>query len=337
MESQNPYSQPPGEFVRSMLRRSRKNDYRSKRIYLITLNKSAKIEALSRIIGNSVDDARVEITEAGHIFLEALKQILDRNRMLSVLNLTVMPDHVHVLLRVNEYMEQPLGFYIRHLKTACTIGYREYLIGKGLYTEGESLPFFEKGFHDRICSAEGQRQRMYEYVRDNPRRRWVIMQNHDFFTRLRRIEMDGKPIAAYGNLFLLDEPEISVVRFSRRFSEAEFAAMRETWMGIAKNGGVLVSPFIHQEERKIREEAVALGAKIIHVRPNGFREKHKPMGRDFDLCAEGRLLEIAPAEWRKEWETGSRRLFMNMNGLAERLADYAHRHGGLRQLFAPRR
>lgn len=305
-------------------------------MYLITLNKSARIEALSRITGNSVDDARVEITETGHIFLDALKQILDRNRMLSVLNLTVMPDHVHILMRVNEYMEQPLGFYIRHLKTACTIGYREYLIGKDLYTEGESLPFFKKGFHDRICSAEGQRQRMYEYVRDNPRRRWVIMHNHDFFTRLRRIEMDGKSIAAYGNLFLLDEPEISVVRFSRRFSEAEFAAMRESWLEIARNGGVLVSPFIHQEEHKVRDEAVALGAKIIHIRPNGFREKYKPMGRDFDLCAQGRLLEIAPAEWRKEWETGSRRLFMNMNGLAERLADYAHRHGGLRQLFAPR-
>lgn len=337
METDNPYCKPPGEFVRSMLRRSRKNDYRDKRIYLLTLNKSAGIENLSRLTGNSVSDARVEITEAGKVFLDALRQILERNRMLSVLNLTVMPDHVHILIRVLEYMDQPLGFYIRNLKTACTIGYREYLIGKGLYTEGELHPFFDKGFHDRICLEEGQRQRMYEYVRDNPRRRWVIMHNPGFFMQLRRIEMDGKPIAAYGNLFLLDEPEISVVRFSRRFSEAEFASMRESWMGIAKNGGVLVSPFIHQEERKIREEAVALGAKIIHIRPNGFREKHKPMGRDFDLCAEGRLLEIAPAEWRKEWETGSRRLFMNMNGLAERLADYAHRHGGLRQLFAPRR
>lgn len=337
MESQNPYCRPPGEFVRSMLRRSRKNDYRSKRIYLITLNKSSKIETLSRLTGNSVYDARIEITEAGHIFLDALKQFLDRNRMISVLNSTVMPDHVHILMRVNEYMEQPLGFYIRHLKTACTIGYREYLIRKGLYTDGELISFFEKGFHDRICSAEGQRQRMYEYVRDNPRRRWIIMHNHGFFNQLRRIEMDGKPIAAYGNLFLLDEPEISVVRFSRRFSEAEFAAMRESWLEIAKNGGVLVSPFIHQEERKIREEAVALGAKIIHIRPNGFREKHKPMGRDFDLCAQGRLLEIAPAEWRKEWETGTRRLFMNMNSLAERLADFAHRHGGLRRLLAPGR
>lgn len=337
MESQNPYCKPPGEFVRSMLRRSRKNDYRSKRIYLITLNKSAKIEALSRITGNSVNDARVEITEAGHIFLDALKQFLDRNRMISVLNLTVMPDHVHILMRVNEYMEQPLGFYIRHLKTACTIGYREWLIGKGLYSDGESISFFEKGFHDRICSAEGQRQRMYEYVRDNPRRRWIIMHNRGFFNQLRRIEMDGKPIAAYGNLFLLDEPEISVVRFSRRFSEDEFAAMRESWLEIAKNGGVLVSPFIHQEEHKVRDEAVALGAKIIHIRPNGFREKYKPMGRDFDLCAQGCLLEIAPAKWRKEWETGSRRLFMNMNSLAERLADFAHRHGGLRRLINPGR
>lgn len=165
----------------------------------------------------------------------------------------------------------------------------------------------------------------------------MIMHNTGFFMQLRRIEMDGKPISAYGNLFLSDEPEISVIRFSRRFNKAEFAAMRESWIGIAKNGGVLVSPFIHQEERKVRAEAVALGAKVIHIRPNGFRDKHKPMGRDFDLCAEGRLLEIAPAEWRKEWEIGSRRLFMNMNGLAERLADYAHRHGGLRQLFAPRR
>ncbi len=39
------------------------------------------------------------------------------------------------------------------------------------------------------------------------------------------------------------------------------------------------------------------GARIIALKNKGFSSLEKPSGRLFDLCADGRLLLLAPAGW----------------------------------------
>lgn len=61
-----------------------------------------------------------------------------------------------------------------------------------------------------------------------------------------------------------------------------------------ENGAVPISPGIHRVERKILQIAVDLEIPVIKLREKDFGERFKPYGKDFDLCAEGRLLLLAP-------------------------------------------
>lgn len=102
----------------------------------------------------------------------------------------------------------------------------------------------------------------------------------------------------------------------RADSEETFAFKKEKWLHTAANGGVLVSPFISKKEKNIRAEATELDGKFILITNAPFKEREKPSGKDFELCAKGRMLIIAPAE---ELEY-SRTACMKMNALAAAIA-----------------
>lgn len=84
--------------------------------------------------------------------------------------------------------------------------------------------------------------------------------------------------------------------------------------------GVLISPFISKAEKDIREAAISLGGRIIHIRNEGFEKRFKPSGRDFDLCASGRLLLIAPWPEKLNRSIVTRKEALEMNALASDLA-----------------
>ena len=63
-----------------------------------------------------------------------------------------------------------------------------------------------------------------------------------------------------------------------------------------ESGGVLVSPFINEFEKDIREKAEAQDGKIIKIRKEPFPEKFKPESHDFKRCTKGNLLILAPCK-----------------------------------------
>lgn len=312
------------DYVHSMLRRCRAFDYRKPWIYMVTLMKSDDVDALSLICGANEDSARVELLPNGCLFNECLEEFLRRSPAIRRITSVVMPDHVHVLFRVIETLPRAFGSYVQYLKSICTSEYRKRMAA----VSAEAPSFFKMKFNDVICFEAGQRQAMYNYIQDNPRRRWVVMHNHDFFSRMNRLMFEGKTITAYGNQFLLDCPDMATVRWSHHFTPSEFERLKDYWRTVAARGGVLVSPFINVKEREVLREATALGGRIIYIKSNGFADRFKPGGKLFELCSEGRLLIVAPAEWRPEWDlekardSDKRRICMNMNVMAEKLADY---------------
>ena len=102
------------------------------------------------------------------------------------------------------------------------------------------------------------------------------------------------PCQAYGNIHLLDNPFKDQVIVHRADDGETFLANKDRWLHTAANGGVLVSPFISQREKSIRKEAESSGSRFILITNRPFSEREKPSGKDFDLCAQGRLLIIAP-------------------------------------------
>jgi hypothetical protein len=77
----------------------------------------------------------------------------------------------------------------------------------------------------------------------------------------------------------------------------EYEAIKEGVFAAASHGAVVISPCISDGEREIAREAMNQGFRIVAMRNMGFAPIQKPTGRLFDICAQGRLLLLAPAAW----------------------------------------
>ena len=312
----------------SKLRRAEWHDYHSRGFYLVTLmrNSSLKAPLFSSIIEKN-GKATVDFTWAGWGIYNGINKFIKNSDFIVVWKYVIMPDHVHVILEVKERIKQPLGYYVGLLKQQCELCFRSKSMVYGLIEE----PAFSEGFNDRILLHRKQLDNWTDYILDNPRRLLIMRSNHNFFSKKSVVRYAGFPedvwlsgqdpeIQLYGNGLITENPEICAVRFSSKFSAEEWEKRRKEALRVAKNGGVLVSPFIHKEEKAILEEGMLLGAKIIKVIPDGFLDREKPKGADFHHCAEGRMLLAALNRGVYTPTRNSRSLCMRMNRLAAWIA-----------------
>jgi hypothetical protein len=160
---------------------------------------------------------------------------------------------------------------------------------------------------------------MIDYVKDNPKR-WLIRREHpDFFCSGRVLQIGEQTFPVYGNFLLLRNPTRAAVRISRSYSEDKLRELHRHWEEIIRSNGVLISPFISEKEKAVRELAISEGGNIILLTREEITERYKPSGRLFDLCQQGRLLIMSI--WKpglKSMVSRSEALFMN--DLAARIA-----------------
>ena len=97
-----------------------------------------------------------------------------------------------------------------------------------------------------------------------------------------------------GNPFLLDEPMLVSVRISTKTPPKRLEEIEAKIVAKAERGAVIVGPWISPGEKAIRASVAAAGGKIVQLLPEGMDRYYKPIGADFALCAEGRLLQISP-------------------------------------------
>lgn len=231
-----------------------------------------------------------------------------------------------------ERTELHLGNYISKLKTACSQAVHK----KAMIRNHTNDPVFESGFNDRILFSKQEHQLKIwiNYILDNPRRLWLMRSMPEFFSKTGIVNSDKFPpefwlpghqpmVQLYGNRLLLEYPELCQVRFSSKFSTEEWQQKKKEALRVAKNGGVLVSPFIHKEEKAILDEGLLLGARVIKVIPDGFLDREKPKGADFYHCAEGRMLIAAMNGGTYTSTRISRDLCRRMNDLAAWIAKNA--------------
>ena len=195
--------------------------------------------------------------------------------------------------------------------------------------EARDVPRWSEGFQDTILFREGQLAAMAKYLRENPERLAEKRANPDLFRRVARlgIPLDGGRATGFfealGNRHLLRRP-LHQVQCSRRFfawrrepkpggglkvvrdaagdpvaerSSADYEERLAAALEAAAHGAVVLSPCISDGERQIAREALRRGLPLVALRNMGFAPLQKPVGRLFDICAEGRLLLLAPAAW----------------------------------------
>jgi hypothetical protein len=259
-----------------MLQRCWGWDYKAPCIYLITIViADRRSMALGRLVVDNDGGgdpakvmAHVEPSAAGRAVEAEWRRMGELTPAIKPLEIQIMPDHIHFIIRVTERLARPLGQIIAGFKT----GSSKAATGKP--------GFWSKGFQDTILFREGQLASMFGYLRDNPRRLAVKRLYREFFTvrrdlvvevSLTRNQQDngGCSVAsalagacplrrqllhfqAVGNESLLKAPAIFQIQCSRTYL---------AYRRVAKPGGGL---------KIARDES---GRPIIETETGEFREK----------------------------------------------------------------
>lgn len=276
---------------------------------MITINKAPLVKAFGTLEGDcslppdQKGSSFVSASEIGLAVKIAIRQFSIIEPNIRILQYSLMPDHLHLLLFVEIPTEEILGRIIARFKVSV-----ERAVGfKGV---------FAKGFNDQILKPSRSLDVLYRYLRENPRRLAVRRAHPEFFRRVNALRIEEKIYQAYGNFQLLDCPFKEQVVIHRADSPETRRRNRERWLYTASNGGVLVSPFISQAEKAIRAEAEEAGGRFVLITNEPMGERYKPCARDFDLCEAGRLL-ILSAKLPGDL---SRQTCLAMNALAATLA-----------------
>jgi len=285
---------------------------------MVTIGKAEGIpffSVLRGVVKDPKNPPHVEFTDVGKAIRYEITKLQEAYPQIYIPRYVIMPDHVHMIVFFKERTTEPLGRIIAAFKVNC---------GKR-YSQGEAISLFDEGFHDRILRGRGQLEAMNRYIADNPRRLMIKRNFPELFRKVLYVRIAGieKIYALYGNVFLLDNPNKEAVKVSRKYTEEELARKESAWMEVIEIGGVLVSPFYNPKEKIWRDKAIAEGASLIIIRDNGFRERFAPEGRYFDLCAEGRLLMVAPVEHKMSEPKLSYANARILNNLAEAIASPA--------------
>ncbi len=334
------------ELKRRNTRRAKFKDYRSPGFYMITVNAQKKTplfcriyasghsgaanERIDSIVPKGVANERIasfvpagggagtgallpviEYSDLGCIIRDKIETMPDYTPQLEIVRYVVMPDHLHILVRIKSTLERHLGRVVGGFMGGCTAMARK----AGLIAREDSL--FTEKFHDRIVCRAGQIARLVNYINDNPRRLLIKRMHPELFRRYLHVRIGEREYAAYGNIFLLKHFDLLPVRIHRRWSPGEFDEYERGCMSQIENGAVPVSPFIHRREKTIRDKTVDCGGNLIIIRDIGFEERFKPQGREFEMCASGRLLLLAPRpDNTGRRSTAGSREFHSMNDMA---------------------
>jgi len=332
----------------SMQRRSTWHDYYKVGTYMLTLVVDGRKPLFGALRGDSPESAHIELSALGEAVREhEIAKIHHYYPMVEVWRLCIMPDHLHLIVRVKADMPEGrhLGQVVAGFKGGCSKAAMNMGVSAAsvpvsctsVHAAGRSerhengncerhengnkppkpTPLFSPGYNDKILLHEGQLDTWKRYLDDNPRRLFLKRQNPQLFTVIHDMEIAGHKCQIVGNRFLLDIPDKVAVIVHRRYTDEENARLRDEWLACGERGGVLVSAAISQKEKAVLREALNHGYRIILLRENGFPKMYKPSGESFDACSEGLLLQISPWEYHMERKTITRAQCLELNEMAE--------------------
>lgn len=369
----------PEETKHNGHRRAHFHDYNRPGVYMITMVTEGRQRLFGQIVGHTRGAKGTE--EYPHLLCSVLgERILQEEiakiskfyKMVEVMKVALMPDHIHLLLNVRGKLPEGkhLGTVIRGFKTGCTrawwqlqdeqegqpsgealgtVGATEgkpcgeaQPSGKTLGTVGEeTVPevsplgsskgssggskgwrpvLFEAGYHDRIIIRDGMLENICRYMDENPFRARLREERPNLMQRRLHLWIHDREYAAFGNLFLLKNPDRIQVFFHRKNKQGvptyltpEYAQDKVKLLKRAEEGAVLVTPGISKGEKGVVDAALDDHLPLILLQKEPISEYWKPSQERFYACAAGRLLILAP--WQMEGDSDYAR-FHSLNDLA---------------------
>ena len=233
------------------------HDYAACGTYEVTIVVADRRPVFGEVVGTTKvggEKPRLKPSMLGQMVLDVeIPKIHHYYPMVDVCQVCLMPDHLHMIVRINRPLPEGkhLGIIIGAFKggvsrawwrlnsaadaadtgavntagtrVANTAGTRvANTADTGAATvavasaAASRVPLFEPGYNDHILMREGQLDNWKRYLRDNPRRYLMRREYPDLFQRSLCVVIGGLRYSAFGNLLLLRQPEKHQVFFHRR-------------------------------------------------------------------------------------------------------------------------
>lgn len=291
-------------------KRKEGHNYRSRCIYLVTLCIEGRLPLLGTL--HAPDEwhrvPHVVLSELGKKVLSTWRAIPRYYPEVEAMKIQIMPDHLHGILFFKQETAYHLGQVINGFKKGCNDAYKAL-------NDNTFKRLWETEYTDTILAGPNHLDVMRNYIADNPRRRWVKQHNGSLF-RKNSIVVDGKSMDAMGNMHLLSYREKIYVQCTNRLDDAGLEAARRRFIAQALEGKVVVTAGISRVEKDVMNWALNNGHEMILVVENGMSPLWKPAGKQFEACANGTLLIVAPWEYSRFSHKISRSKCLAMNDVA---------------------
>ena len=292
-------------------RPTRNYDYSRAGVAMLTLKANSGIR-LCRITQEAFT-----LLPMGEVVQQELKGIAGYYDQIKIGQYQIMPDHLHALVHV--VRDLPPGVTLQRVIRGFKLGVNKACAE---VNGGQRIRVFEKGMNDSLVFDRHHLEREVAYIRDNVRRYRLRKANPALFQKAAKLTTlpDGTPLWGFGNCFLLKHPRRVRVQFSRRMTEEEWPRIEEQLDGYLAQGYVFVSPFISPFEKRLLHEVVKRGGRALRLTHRFFGERYKPGGKLFDLCAQGRLLELSVAGAFPRYARLDRAACVRLNAVAGEVA-----------------
>ena len=153
------------ELCQRKINRIPEYDYNQNGAYFVTICTQDRKKVLSDIVG----DGSPVPKPTGKIAEEYIRQIPSKYATVSVDQYVIMPDHIHILLRINDgtgYPSPTLG---------NVIGWYKYQVTKQVNAQfnHSSEKLFQRSYYDHVIRNQHDYNEAWEYIENNPRK-WII-------------------------------------------------------------------------------------------------------------------------------------------------------------------
>ena len=310
-------------------------------IYHITLVVSSREPLLGTLVipDNDPKEAKVDLSPFGEQVKACVETIPIRYSKIRILQLRMMPDHVHFILYVTQAMDVSIKMVVRGLwQGAKKIG-RDYSMSINPNTIWDNRhcsirnnqqhpnPVFTEMPFIRPLSRHGQLDAMMQYLKMNPQRLATKRLMPGYFHVQRGIAIAGHSYDSIGNIALLQAERYMPVHVRRTMVEdAEHGnalplrTYMDSCLAVAREGVVMVSPFISPQEKDILAMLLKEQRPVIYLADNGFGDYYKPSALLFDAVAAGRLLILSPWQYNPDKRHITRAECIALNNFASSIA-----------------
>ena len=316
-------------------------------IYHITLTVTSRQPLLGTLVipENDPKEAWVEWSDLGRQVLAHLQALPQRCPEIRIMSFSLMPDHLHAIWHVTKPMPKSIltvvrGFWQGEKKIgrAYSMSIVPHSMRENEHTVTEQTEYehtVDPLFHEmpfvRPLSRKGQLDTMVRYVMLNPQRLATKKLMPGFFRVQDGIEIAGRTYRAVGNVALLQATKYAPVHVRRTMIDeamhGDNTRLRDYMNGCvlaARQGTMMVSPFISNKEKEVLAVLLAQEHPIIYIADNGFRDYYKPSDALFDSVAAGRVLILSPWEYDPTKRHVTRTQCVEMNQMAEEICKYVH-------------